>query len=259
MLGHQIKVEFNRILNGKQIVKWLLLIFVFPTIQFLLIKDNYVYYRHLDFFLRLNSNFVPLLFPILMTLVYTTEYVGEQKNNFIQYTRLRIPLSTYLLSKLITNAILSFIIAFFIVFIPFVFAMYVEPVLGIVKLSPTEGNPIPYTTFEQFLFLGTFLYGIIYSLWVGLNGSMYATMALLFLMILEKPFIALSIPFIYYLMTNYIIQVLGLDRFSPASTIFPFSMDQQPLWTVFVPFSILFLILVILGFYLKETMYKRYV
>ncbi len=100
MLGHQIKVELNRILNGKQIIKWLLLIFVFPTIQFFLIKDNYVFYRQLDLFLRLNSNFVPLLFPILVVLVYTTEFVGEQKNNFIQYTRIRIPLSTYLLEPL---------------------------------------------------------------------------------------------------------------------------------------------------------------
>ncbi|MED4406688.1 ABC transporter permease [Heyndrickxia coagulans] len=258
MLGHQIKVELNRILNGKQIIKWLLLIFVFPTIQFFLIKDNYVFYRQLDLFLRLNSNFVPLLFPILVVLVYTTEFVGEQKNNFIQYTRIRIPLSTYLLSKLTTNAILSFIIAFFIIFIPFVFAMYIEPFLGIVKLYPTEGNPIPYTTFEQLLFLGNLPYGIIYSLWVGLNGMMYATMALLLLMILEKPFIALSIPFIYYLMTNYITQALGYDQFSPSYTIFPFSIAQQPMWTVFIPFSILFIILVILGFYLKETMYIRY-
>ncbi|MBS4189809.1 ABC transporter permease [Bacillus sp. FJAT-49705] len=258
MLGHQLKAEFKRVATWRQFTIWMLLILVIPTIQFLLIKDNYVFYRHLDLFLRLNSNFIPLLFPIIMVLVNTIHFVGEQKNYFIQYTRIRIPLSTYLFSKLLTNAVLSFSIAFLITFIPFVFSMYIEPYLGIVKLYPTEGNPIPYTTFEQLLFLGTLPYGIIYSLWVGLNGMMYATIALLALMILEKSFIALSIPFMYYLLANFITQALGFDKFSPSNTIFPFSISQQPLWTVFVPFTILCIAVIILGLYLKENMNKRY-
>lgn len=258
MLGHQLKTEFKRVATWRQFIIWMSLILVFPTIQFLLIKDNYVFYRQLDLFLRLNSNFIPLLFPIIMVLVNATNFVGEQKNHFIQYTRVRIPLSTYLFSKIIINAILSFSIAFLITFIPFVFSMYIEPLLGIVKLYPTEGNPIPYTTFEQLLFLGTFPYGIIYSLWVGLNGMMYATIALLLLMILKNPFIALSIPFMYYLLTNFITQAIGYDKFSPSNTIFPFSISQQPLWTVFVPFTLLCIVVIILGLYLKEYMHKRY-
>ncbi|GCD84380.1 ABC transporter permease [Parageobacillus thermoglucosidasius] len=258
MLSHQVKVELMRAVTWRQCVIWAALILVLPTIQFLLIKENYVYYRQLDLFLRLNSNFVPLLFPIIMVLVYAIYFVGEQKNLFIPYVRIRIPLATYLFSKLIVNAILSFLIAFLMVFVPFIFSMYIEPGLGIVHLYPADGNPIPYTTFEQLLFLGTLPYGIIYSLWVGLNGMMYATMGLLLVMILEKPFVALSIPFMYYLLGNFITQILGYEQFSPTYTIFPFSISQQPLWTVFVPFTILCIVIIILGFYLKENLYKHY-
>ncbi|KPC97926.1 hypothetical protein LR69_03853 [Geobacillus sp. BCO2] len=56
-----------------------------------------------------------------------------------------------------------------------------------------------------------------------LNGMMYATMGLLLVMILEKPFIALSIPFVYYLLGNFITQVLGYDQFSP--TFYDFSFQ----------------------------------
>lgn len=258
MLGNQIKAELNKVTTLRQFTIWALLILALPTIQFLLIKDNYVFYRQLDLFLRLNSNFVPLLFPILVVLVNTIHFVGEQKNSFIQYTRVRIPLSTYLFGKLLTNAILSFTIAFLITFIPFVFSMYIEPFLGIVTIYPPDGNPIPFTTFEQLLSLGTLPYGIIYSLWVGLNGMMYGTIALLLVMILDKPFIALSIPFIYYLLTDFVMQVLGFDKFSPSNTIFPFSISQQLLWTVFIPFAILCIAIIILGLYLKENMHKRY-
>ncbi|MFT8323451.1 MAG: ABC transporter permease, partial [Bacillus sp. (in: firmicutes)] len=91
MLGHQLKAEFKRVIGWRQIIIWMLLIVVLPTIQFLLIKDNYVFYRQLDLYLRLNSNFVPLLFPIIVILVNTINFVGEQKNHFIQYARIRIP------------------------------------------------------------------------------------------------------------------------------------------------------------------------
>ncbi|AMQ19829.1 ABC transporter permease [Geobacillus stearothermophilus] len=258
MLGHQVKVEFVRVFTWRQCIVWAALVLVLPVIQFMLIKDGYVYYRQLDLFLRLNSNFVPLLFPIIMVLVYSISFPSEQKNHFIPYVRIRIPLTTYFLSKLIVNAILSFLIAFLIVFVPFIFSMYIEPYLGIVRFYPTNGNPIPYTTFEQLLVLGTLPYGVLYSLWVGLNGMMYATMGLLLVMILEKPFIALSIPFVYYLLGNFITQVLGYDQFSPTFTIFPFSISQQPLWTVFVPFLFLCFVVMVLMFYLKERLHKHH-
>lgn len=79
MLSHQVKVELMRAVTWRQCVIWAALILVLPTIQFLLIKENYVYYRQLDLFLRLNSNFVPLLFPIIVVLVYAIYFVGEQK------------------------------------------------------------------------------------------------------------------------------------------------------------------------------------
>ncbi|BBW97131.1 ABC transporter permease [Geobacillus sp. FSL W8-0032] len=256
MLGHQVKVEFLKAFTWRQWVVWAALVLVLPSIQFALIKDGYVYYRQLDLFLRVNSNFVPLLFPIIMILVYAISFPSEQKNYFLPYVRIRTSLTTYFFGKLIANAILSFLIAFFIVFLPFVFCMYVEPHLGIVRLYPTDGNPIPHTTFEQLLVLGTLPYGILYSLWVGLNGMMYATMGLLLDMILEKAFVALSIPFIYYLLGNFIAQVLGYDQFSPTYAIFPFSISQQPLWTAFVPFGVLCLIVVILIVYLKERLHQ---
>ncbi|MBE2909199.1 ABC transporter permease, partial [Anoxybacillus flavithermus] len=88
MLSHQVKVELMGAVTWRQCVIWAALILVLPTIQFLLIKENYVYYRQLDLFLRLNSNFVPLFFPIIMVLVYAIYFVGEQKNYFIPYVRI---------------------------------------------------------------------------------------------------------------------------------------------------------------------------
>lgn len=246
MIAQQTLVEFKKTLTWHQFIFWAFLILSMPSIKFFLVKDGYVYYRNIEVFLRINSEFVPLLFPLLMTIVYSFRFIGEQKNNYLSYVSSRISLRKYYSAKLIVNAVLSFTIAFLIVFIPFVFVMYIEPFFNIITIYPEDGNPIPLTTFEQFLSYGSLIYGLIYSAWVGINGMLYATFGILLLMILEKPLVALATPFIYYQVGNFITAMLNYDKFSPLTTIFPFSITQQPLWTVLVPFGILLTIVSIL-------------
>lgn len=255
---HQIKKELLRTMNWKQIIIWVILIIPLPIIKFLMVDDGYIYNRQIEVFLRVNSDFVPLLFPLLIIAAYTPRFIGEQKNNFLLYVNSRISLKDYFYVKLIVNIIISFFIAFFCVFIPFLFIMYIEPNLNIVTISPIKGNIIPITTFEQFLTFGTFIYGLIYSSWVGINGVLYATFALLLLMISEKPLVSLTTPFIYYIFGNFLTQLLNYDKFSPGSTIFPFSISIQPLWTVLVPFCVLLMIVLILFYILKRQVGASY-
>ncbi|SDC60020.1 ABC transporter permease [Shouchella lonarensis] len=245
----QVNIELRKTSSTSQLVIWILVMLLLPVIKFMLIKDNYVFYRQLEVFLRVNSDFVPLLFPLLMMLVYPIRFVGEQKYNFLTYVGARITLHKYFNAKLTTNVLCAFFIAFGMVFVPFIFIMYVEPIFGFIALEDAMGNPIPYTTFEQFLPFGDLTYGILYSMWVGLNGALYATFGLLLLMITQKPLTALTTPFIYYFMGMFVTQLLDYEQFSTGLTIFPFSTSQHPLWTVLVPFGVLCVI--ITGLYIK--------
>lgn len=257
-LKSQVDKELKKTFNITQFILWGAIVLILPIVQFFIIKDNYVFYRQLDLFLRMNSGFIAILFPILIVLINPLNFVKEQKNDYIQYTRTRIPLRTYISAKLISNGILVFSVSFLMIFVPFILAMYIEPLFGIVKLYPTEGSPLPYTTFEQFLPLGTLTYGIIYSAWVGINGVVYGTLTLLIVMLMEKEFIALSIPFIVYMIFNFIAQLFNFDEFSPMATLFPFSVSQQELWTVLVPFFLLTIVAVVSLMYLKKNLYARY-
>lgn len=258
MLTHQIKLEIKKTISWNQLLFWLFLISALPSIKFYLIKDDYVYFRQIEVFLRINSDFVPILFPLLVVIIYAYRFIGEQKNNFLIYVNSRISIEKYLKAKLITNAILSFIVSFLIVFVPFIFIMYIEPLFNIITIYPEDGSEIPYTTFEQFLPLGTLTYGLLYCTWVGINGLLYSSFGFLLLIIKEKPLVALSTPFIYYLVANFIAQLLGLDKFSPGSTVFPFSVAQQPLWTVLIPFTLLILIVLVLTYILRSKVKKSY-
>nr|WP_276541049.1 ABC transporter permease [Salipaludibacillus agaradhaerens] len=241
-----------------RIIVLVLLILTLPIIKFVLVKDNYVYYRQLEIFLRTNSDFVPILFPIIMVLAYSIYFVSEQSNNYLQYVNSRMSLEKYFSSKLIVNATISFITAFLIIFLPFIFIMYIEPLLNIITLSPAGENPIPYTTFEQLLTYGTLSYGALYSFWIGVNGALYASFSMLLLMLNKQPLIAFGVPFIYYTVGNFLTQLLSIDQFSPTLSLFPFSISQQQIWTIFIPFSILFMINIVLFLILIRSLRRSY-
>ena len=263
--------ESRNLFKLNRTVKWLFLIFSFPIIKFLLIKDNYVFYRQIEVFQRTNSDFVPLLFPFIVVLVYAFYLIPEIKNGYLFFVTSRTQLKTYIQSKLIMNALISFLSAFLLIFLPFIFVMYIEPSLNIISLDQAGTNPIAYLLFEQLLDQtinmqlfeqlldhGLLTYGVVYSFWVGVNGALYSTFALLLLFLGKTPLVSFSIPFIYYIVGHFITQLLGIDYLSPMLTIFPFSLELQPIWIIFIPFIVLITITAILYFILRNRLAGSY-
>lgn len=252
MLLHQISVELKRYFNTPNSLNLLVLtIVIIPTISVFLVIDGYYYQQPLDLFQKVISLIIPLLFPALVVAIYLPLFLQEQKNNFITYTRIRIPLETYIISKGIINALITGLSVFLMVFLTFIFTVYIEPNIGFVDYS---SNTIitkhiqSDVTFTQLLIYGQFTYGFFYSLWVTLNAILYTSISYVLLLILKSKFIALAIPFLFYHIFNFILGLLGFERFSPISTIFPFNLQKQPIWTAFVPFTVLVIILLILIF-----------
>ncbi|WP_075039470.1 ABC transporter permease [Anoxybacillus sp. MB8] len=245
MLRNQLVVELKRALTKKNILLWLSIIIFLPASRFYMISKGYQFFEPVEVFQETISGIIPLLFPVIVIIVYLPSFLQEQRNKFIPYTRPRIPLHIYVTSKGFVNAFFTGVVTFLLVFIPFVFIVYVEKHLGIIHYSsPTENVRIPAVTFSQFLRYGDFAYGFIYSLWVAINGVVYGTIAFILLLNVSNPFIALSIPFLFYHVLNFVTGLFHVAMFSPLSTIFPFNIEEQPLWTVFVPFSFLIAFLV---------------
>ncbi|MGZ0084481.1 ABC transporter permease [Caldibacillus thermoamylovorans] len=248
MLYKQLFVEWKRACTVKNVFMWTTIVLLLPTVRFCMISEGYQFYQPVEVFQETISAIIPLLFPVLVILIYLPSFVQEQRNHFITYTRMRIPLNTYLLSKGVINAFLTGFVLFLLIFLPFLFIMYVEPRLGIIYYTPIdEKTHIPATTFSSFLSYGDFTYGLIYALWVSINGVVYSTIAFMLLLTLSHPFVALSFPFVFYHIVNFVTGILNVPMFSPLSTIFPFNIEEQPLWTVLVPFT--FLLIIFIGIF----------
>ncbi|MBM7697356.1 hypothetical protein JOD44_002513 [Salimicrobium jeotgali] len=245
------KVELKRTLIRKTSLLIAAMVILLPALKFYSIYDSYIFYKPMEVFHETISTIIPLLFPAIIVVLYLPMFIQEQRNNFIKYTTPRVPLHTYLTSKGITNVLVTGISTFLLIFLPFLFVFYIEPSLDIVTYNQIEQNSrvaVDATFTQIFNNYGDFAYGIVYSLWVSLNTILYCTIAFLLLLVIKNPFVALSLPFVYYHVFNFIAGVLNIPRFSPLSTIFPFNIEQQPIWTALLPFT--FLVIILLGTFL---------
>jgi len=254
MLATQLLVEFKKAFTFKNLITWMGIILLLPLVKFFVIKGTYQFFKPIEVFQETITTYIPLLFPALVIMVYLPLFWQEKRNDFITYTRTRVPFHIYLISKALTNAYLTASVIFLLIFVPFIFSIYIEPHIGIIDYTTMDNHTvIPEFTFSQLLPYGNIVYALIYSLWVALNAALYTTIAFMLLLVINNSFVAFSAPFLFYHIFNFITGIFGIPQYSPLSTIFPFNIVKQPLWTVGIPFLFLVMILVIIFvFFIKK-------
>lgn len=251
---HLVFIECKKALNKRFFIISLSLIFLPLIIILPIMNGSYVFHRAIDVHAQLLTNSpIPLLFPILLVPLYAGSYANEKKDNYLQYVKPRAILSDYVLAKGFVNAVLTFVVVFLMIFIPFLFIQYIDPLISYIHYETEYLNPVSIGTFEVVAQKSVLLYGIVYSFWVGINGALYMTIAYLLTICLKNKFVALSMPFLWWFVMNFVTAVLRIERFSPVCTVFPFSITAQPIWTIFVPFIVLILIMATLIVYIKKT------
>ncbi|NGP46216.1 hypothetical protein G4V62_15110 [Bacillaceae bacterium SIJ1] len=243
--------ELKSAMYGKRAIVILLGVVIFFLVH-MINKDNYGFRDELGVFTFHLDNILPIVFPLLAVLVYLSKFASELHHRFILYTRARIPIKKMLLIKCSANAIISFSVFFLLVFSSFIFAFYIEPLLQTVQYSDPANygmtkeemvqNRNTRHTFTQLLVYGDFVYGLFYSLWVGLHAAIWATIGFFLLLMIERPYVAMAIPYIVYFVQMFLFIEPHLRPFRLSFTMFPFGFTQQPIWTAFVPMVGLLLI-----------------
>lgn len=257
-----IKININRFFRFRNIS--LLVIGIVSMIAYSLVKENeYSFLNPLEYYSFMVGAFLPILFPIIIIIICDLQFSNEIKNRFLVYERFREGDSDFVVSKLVSNIIIVFTVMFIVIFTPFIFAFYIEPLFNLIIYEPenlynmtTQENQITSFTYSQLMQVHPLFFAVVYSAWVGLNGSLYSVLGFLCLLILENRFVALSIPFLVYQLGSFVIAILGVPTFLLNSTIFPFNIEQHAIWTTFVPFTFIFTICIILSIYIKKNKYE---
>lgn len=252
-MSQQIKLIWSQAFTVKQCVLYLLIILGLPTLQFSFIYKSYQFFLPTEVFEETLSGTIPMLFPILAVLIFLPIFIAEYKDNYLTYVRTRASLKDYLLAVGFVNVMLTGFVFFLMTIVTFVLIRYVEPFFGLVNYTPLSEKTHDVTNAFSFLVdIHPLLYAVLYAAWIGLNGAVYATLAYLLILSLEQVYLAISLPFVAYHIFNFVAGIMQAPQFSPISTVFPFNITEQPLWTVFVPFTVL----IVVNFTLYLTMIR---
>lgn len=178
-------------------------------------------------------------FAIAAVAVYDVAFSENLNHRFLIYERIRMPIGKLLRIKLAANVVLSFVALAVPVLLCFIVAYKIIPHYGWIEFFPNTFGPIDEAarnqeqagrhTMNQLLVYGEWVYGIACAGWVGLNAALYATFGFLLLLVIQRSFIALSIPFLLYMVGSFL---LPDRRFAFFDSAFPFDAAQQPMWLI---------------------------
>lgn len=247
---------------------WQLLIYCILLVSAILFSSYFIIRDNelrdwLNLFTLIIEDFIMILFPIVAVLVYPAPFSSEVNHRFLVYTRMRRGINETIHRRWITNFALTSLFLFFVMFSIFLITRYVEPTLGIAHydlkgygLSPETVAEDQYTryTFTQLLRYGDMFYGFFYSLWVAINGALYASIAFFLVLLIRNRFLALSFPFILYLIGTFAFNSLELEKYSFMHSIFPFYRVQNSIGYAFIPFFVIVCINILLFILLRRSL-----
>jgi hypothetical protein len=207
------------------------------------------------------------IFPLIAVLPTCWLMYFERKNGFLKYTLPRASKKQYLLSKWIVICSSAFLVMFIISFAGVITALYgVQPIEATYTwVSPQTGEVEPRlleTHFAgEFFTESPLLYGLLLSAWKGLICVIVATMGFVFSLYSQNLFVILTGPFVYTILENFILSILGLERLRLVTAFEPSSISVEAigmpsfLFGPMLSIVIMILYVVYMNFKKKESIY----
>lgn len=198
-----------------------------------------------------------LIAPIIAAMPFADSFFTDKKSGYIKNVFIRTKKSCYYIAKYIatfisgglaiaTPLILSFLLT--VLFIPTVIPDISSGTNTIVNLSMWDG------LYYKFPLLYTALYIAIDFVFYGL----IATIALSISDKIENKFVCLFSPFLYYIVTSFLIRSLNLSIYDPSIFLLPY----QPLFNLkisIIVFEMMILLAITFGgFYIKGVRNDTY-
>ncbi len=189
--------------------------------------QNYALYYDLEAW-EIGTELIGFLFPLFVVIPICWNMYYERKNNFLLYTMPRVSKRKYLTAKWLTSAISAFFILFIPYFLSAIFALYVKsPIDILADASVTPFNHIFLDMFTQ----TPLLYAFLLSCWDGFIGIFVMSLGFVLSLYVDNIFVILTGPFIYVILENFILSIIGLPKYRLATAFKPTALATESITT----------------------------
>ena len=157
---------------------------------------------------EVGTEFFGLIYPLFVVIPLCWGLYYERKNHFLLYVCPRVSIKMYLFAKWLIYALAAFLI----IAIPYILsalaALYVKP-----PIVPFDTGRVFIHVFQDAYTQHPLAYAVGLSCWKGLIGILIMTMGFVLAMYCDNIFIVLTGPFMYTILENFVLAILGAPQY----------------------------------------------
>lgn len=241
---HLIKIEWKKV--RLPVTAATILILAAACILSCTLYREYAVWHDLEAW-EIGTEFFSFIFPLFVVLPLCWNMFYERKDNFMLYVLPRVSEKKYLTAKWIVYAVSAFLILFLPYMVSAIVAVYVNPPLSDVDTAPFEH------VFVNGFTNTPLLYAFLLSCWKGVIGILIMSLGFVIAMYVKNIFLVLTGPFIYAVLENFILAVLGLEQYRLVTAYEPstISADAVGILSFIVGPLLLILFTLVTGIYFR--------
>ncbi|PPF51769.1 hypothetical protein C5B94_14020 [Clavibacter michiganensis] len=162
-----------------------------------------------------------ILLPLAIVVTTCTRFSSDLSHRFISAQRLRRPVRSLILTRLVQAAAVGFGLAFLMSFVTYLLAFHALPLIGDPGIDPAgylmdAAEAAEYsrqeTGFGAVLRLGDAPFGLVFSAWTGFCGAVYAVMGITALLFIRNRLVALAAPMLLVFGETFAAAIAGIPR-----------------------------------------------
>ena len=202
---------------------------------------------------EVGTEYLSLLYPLFVVLPLCWNLYHERKNHFLLYVQPRVSMRKYLWAKWTVYAIS----AFCVIMIPYILsaatALLIDPPLDTMNLGMIKH------IFETVYSAHPLIYAVTLSASRGLIGILVMTMGFILAMYCENIFVVLTGPFLYTILENFILAILGVPQYRLVTAFDPALLNPKTITTMsFVAGpALLAVVIMLLAIYFSKVKQKK--
>lgn len=182
--------------------------------------EGWTFYSNLELWGE-SSQVFNLVYPLFIALPIMWLMYAERKNGFIRYTQTRVSRRTYIFSKWLFSSLAGGLI----VFIISISGLFIS--LFVIEDMHSIYAPELWNFYLGNIFMNhPLLFGIGLSVWRFVLGFLLSSFGFLLSCYVNNIFIILSGPFVYTILENFILSVLGVPAYRLVTSFYPHSLFE---------------------------------
>ena len=212
-------------LEGKKLARPVLVTMSILTILTCILSctlyREYSIYFNIDAW-EIGTEYIGFLFPLFVTVPVCWQLYYERRDRFLAYTLPRIGKRRYLGAKWCACALSAFLILFVPCFLSALCALYINAPNELMQIHGGYSH-----VFQAIYTQMPLLYALLLSLWKGLIGVLAMTFGFVLALYSNNIFVILTGPFIYVVLENFALSILGFPEYRLVTAFEPTSLSTQ--------------------------------